>query len=197
MSCYSIAPSLSLSLAVSVSTVLALFDLSCVTTHVGMAQNTVSEKTDLHFVLGSLCFVLVVSALSSLFSQCLHPNLLVFVLALCICMNMSLRQFLQSSNLGIGDELKAFMAVLLGGIALVNLRARSGGSCGGFGPLLGAVVASYTLVPCFRWGRVRAVVASLTVAMTMTVVLEQGYADVACRVLLSIVLMFFVGLWFP
>ena len=34
---------------------------------------------------------------------------------------------------------RALMAVLLGNIALVNLYARSGGSCGGFGPLLGAV----------------------------------------------------------
>ena len=38
-----------------------------------------------------------------------------------------------------------------------------------------------------------AVVASLTVALTMTVVFEQGYTDVARRVLLSIILMLFVG----
>ena len=88
---------------------------------------------------------------------------------------------------------KAFMAVLLGIIALVNLHARSGGSCGGVGPSLGAVVASYTLVPCLRWDRVLAFVASLTVAMTMTVVPEQRDTEVACTVLLSITLMFFVG----
>ena len=72
------------------------------------------------------------------------------------------------------------MAALLGHNAFVDLHARSGGSCGGFGPLLGV----------FAMGPV---VASLTEAMTMPVVLERGYTDVARTVLLSVVLMFFVG----
>ena len=46
---------------------------------------------------------------------------------------------------------RALMAVLLGNIALVNLHARSGGSCGGFGPLLGGILhigAVFAMGPC-------------------------------------------------